>query len=537
MAYPTREPKGFYFSVFWIVFNLGATLGGLVTFATCIRCQHRHNVQRNDGTFVKSLQPSIPVHTDHGSLACQYPEMPPPKPNPGASALSQILIISLTCFCCPGLFNALSSVASGIADPSIAYNGTSILYAFFAIFGLVAGGLVNVLGPKYTLFIGTWGYVLYTGSLLYMEHNKMLTVDPKDANKTLTTYSMLARMLYYVACGVLGMAAGLVWTAQGQMCMAYPTQETKGIYFSVFWIIFNLGATIGGIITFATNYNSNASGASTGTYVAFLIMMSMGACLSLLLAKPEHVQRNDGTFVQVCKLPDWRTEALASLKVFVDPKMLLLLPLFAYSNWFYTYHSFYNVGLFNARSGGLGSVFYWGAQMVGAYTFGQYLDKPGVSRRTRALKSLGMLFVLTSTMWGLGLWAQVSYGIPLPQHHKFDFKDIEYWVPFLLYGYYGLCDAICQMWSYWLMGQISDDIKVLGLYSGYYKAVQSAMGATSWQIGASQVDPVTQLLINWVLSVVGMAGAYISIRVYVYEYSYATDHEYDMSISPSKVAV
>ncbi|DBA00065.1 TPA: hypothetical protein N0F65_003731 [Lagenidium giganteum] len=451
-----------------------------------------------------------------------------------ATALSQVMIIALTCFCCPGLFNALSSVASGIADPSIAYQGTSVLYGFFAVFGLVAGGLVNVLGPKYTLFIGTWGYVLYAGSLYFMEHNKTETTDPADANKAFTMYSDGARLFYYIACAVLGMAAGLLWTAQGQMCMAYPTQETKGIYFSVFWIIFNLGATIGGIVTFATNYHSSASGASTGTYIAFLIMMSMGACLSLLLSNPANVQRNDGSFVKVSKLPDWRTEALATFKVFLDPKMLLLLPLFAYSNWFYTYHSFYNVGLFNARSGGLGSIFYWGAQMVGAYTFGKYLDRTGASRRTRALKSLFILFVLTSTMWGLGLWAQLSYGIPLPVHHKFDFKQGGYWAPFFLYTYYGFCDAVCQVWSYWLMGQMSDDISVLGRYPGYYKAVQSAMAAVSWKIGAVNVNPVTQLFINWVLSVVGMVGAYISIRVYVSEYSNTTDTEYDLASTPGK---
>ncbi|DAZ93634.1 TPA: hypothetical protein N0F65_007968, partial [Lagenidium giganteum] len=154
------------------------------------------------------------------------------------TAMSQVLIIAFTCFCCPGLFNALTSVASGIADPTIAYNGTSILYGLFSVFGLVAGGLVNVLGPKYTLFIGTWGYVLYAASLLVMEHNKTVVLDPSDPDKSTTTYGSGARTFYYLACGLLGMAAGLLWTAQGQMCMAYPTKETKGLYFSVFWIIF-----------------------------------------------------------------------------------------------------------------------------------------------------------------------------------------------------------------------------------------------------------------------------------------------------------
>ncbi|RHY80908.1 hypothetical protein DYB35_009713, partial [Aphanomyces astaci] len=82
------------------------------------------------------------------------------------SALTQVLLVSFVCFTCPGLFNALGSIAAGVADETITYNATSMLYAFFALFGLFAGGMVNVIGPKYTLFIGSWGYILYSGSLL-----------------------------------------------------------------------------------------------------------------------------------------------------------------------------------------------------------------------------------------------------------------------------------------------------------------------------------------------------------------------------------
>ncbi|DAZ94484.1 TPA: hypothetical protein N0F65_003418 [Lagenidium giganteum] len=449
------------------------------------------------------------------------------------TALSQVLIIAFTCFCCPGLYNALACVASGIADLSIAYNGTSILYGFFAVFGLVAGGLVNLLGPKYTLFLGTWGYVLYAASLLVMDHSKTLYVHPTDPLQNVTTYSGSARAFYYLACALLGMCAGLLWTAQGQMCMAYPTQETKGLYFSVFWIVYNLGATIGGIVMFAANFESSTVGASTGTYVIFLALTSLGACTSLLLAKPDIVKRNDDTLVKVEKLPDWRREVVEILNVFKDLKMLLLLPLFSYSNWFYTYHAYFNVGLFNTRSGGFGSIFYWSAQIVGAFGLGKYLDSTGSSRRTRAFLSLLMLLVLSSLMWGLGLWAQLAYGIPLPEHEKLDFQQGSYWGPFLLYVYFGFNDAICQVWAFWLMGQFSDDLAVLGRYAGYYYAVQASMAAVSWKIGAVDVDPVIQLLLNWGLSVLGVIGAYFSIRWYVNDKVDGTESaSYELAESP-----
>ncbi|RHZ15595.1 hypothetical protein DYB31_015782, partial [Aphanomyces astaci] len=130
------------------------------------------------------------------------------------SALTQVLLVSFVCFTCPGLFNALGSIAAGVADETISYNATSLLYAFFALFGLFGGGVVNVIGPKYTLFIGSWGYILYSGSLLAMD---------KGYNATTKEYTSASTNFFYAANAILGICAGFLWTAQGQMCMSYPT--------------------------------------------------------------------------------------------------------------------------------------------------------------------------------------------------------------------------------------------------------------------------------------------------------------------------
>jgi len=47
---------------------------------------------------------------------------------------------------------------------------------------------------------------------------------------------------------LLGVCAGLLWTAQGAIMMSYPTEDLKGRYISWFWMIFNLGAVIGGLV-------------------------------------------------------------------------------------------------------------------------------------------------------------------------------------------------------------------------------------------------------------------------------------------------
>jgi hypothetical protein len=41
-----------------------------------------------------------------------------------------------------------------------------------------------------------------------------------------------------------------LWTAQGAVMMGYPNEHEKGRYISIFWVIFNLGGVIGGLVGF-----------------------------------------------------------------------------------------------------------------------------------------------------------------------------------------------------------------------------------------------------------------------------------------------
>lgn len=48
---------------------------------------------------------------------------------------------------------------------------------------------------------------------------------------------------------LLGVCAGLLWTAQGTIMISYPTEGEKGRYFAWFWGIFNMGAVIGSLVS------------------------------------------------------------------------------------------------------------------------------------------------------------------------------------------------------------------------------------------------------------------------------------------------
>lgn len=55
---------------------------------------------------------------------------------------------------------------------------------------------------------------------------------------------------------VLGICAGLLWTAQGSLMLAYPTEGQKGMFIGIFWSIFNLGGVVGAAVSLGNNFDN-----------------------------------------------------------------------------------------------------------------------------------------------------------------------------------------------------------------------------------------------------------------------------------------
>ncbi|OMO69151.1 Ion channel regulatory protein, UNC-93 [Corchorus capsularis] len=401
------------------------------------------------------------------------------------SPLVQVTLIGLVCFCCPGMFNALSGMGGGgQVDPTAANNANTALYTTFAIFGILGGGIYNVLGPHLTLAAGCSTYVLYAGSFLYYNHHK--------------------HQAFAIAAGaLLGVGAGLLWAGEGAIMTAYPPPNRKGTYISLFWSIFNMGGVIGGLIPFILNYHrTEAASVNDATYIGFMIFMAAGTVLSFAILPPNKVVRDDGTRCTNVKYSSVSTEAAEILKLFLNWKMLLIVPASWASNFFYSYQ-FNNVNglLFNLRTRGLNNVFYWGAQMVGSIGIGYVLDFSFKSRRMRGFVGIGVVALLGTAIWGGGLANQIPYTHDkLPR--KLDFKEPAFAGPFVLYFSYGLLDAMFQSMVYWIIGALADDSQTLSRYSGFYKGVQSAGAAVAWQVDTHKVPLLSQLIVNWSLTTI-----------------------------------
>ncbi|KAM0946659.1 putative Ion channel regulatory protein, UNC-93 [Dioscorea sansibarensis] len=403
------------------------------------------------------------------------------------SPLVQVCLIGLVCFFCPGMFNALSGMGGGgQVNHEAANNANTALYTTFAVFGVLGGGIYNVLGPRLTLVSGCSTYVLYAGSFLYYNHYQH-------------------QLFAIIAGAILGIGAGLLWAGQGAIMTSYPPATRKGTYISIFWSIFNMGGVIGGLIPFSLNYDrTTASSVNDGTYIAFMAFMSAGAALSLAILPPSQVVREDGSRATNVKYSSVSKESIEILKLFTNWKMLLMVPASWASNFFYSYQ-FNNVNglLFNLRTSGLNNVFYWGAQMIGSAAIGYVLDFSFKRRRVRGFVGIGLVALLSTGIWAGGLANQLRYKDgEWPDKLDFKTSGSKFAGPFVLYFCYGLLDAIFQSLCYWVIGALANDSDTLSRYSGFYKGVQSAGAAVAWQVDSHKVHLVTQLVVNWCLTTV-----------------------------------
>ncbi|KAK6135186.1 hypothetical protein DH2020_031082 [Rehmannia glutinosa] len=385
------------------------------------------------------------------------------------------------------MFNALSGMGGGgQVDPTAANNANTALYTTFAVFGILGGGIYNILGPQLTLLCGCSTYVLYAGSFLYYNH--------------------FHHQAFAIFAGAfLGIGAGLLWASQGAIMTSYPPHDRKGTYISLFWSVFNMGGVIGGLIPFILNFNrTEAVSVNDGTYIGFMVFMSIGTVLSLSILHPSRVVRDDGSRCTNIKYSSVAIEAGEILKLFLDWRMLLMVPASWASNFFYSYQ-FTNVNgvLFNLRTRGLNNIFYWGAQMIGSVCIGFVMDFSFKSRRARGLFGVGIVAVLGTAIWGGGLANQLDYSRHDLPGRRLDFKDgSDFAGPFVLYFSYGLLDAMFQSIVYWVIGALADDTEILSRYTGFYKGVQSAGAAVAWQIDTRKVPFLNQLITNWALMTV-----------------------------------
>ncbi|KAG9307916.1 major facilitator superfamily domain-containing protein [Chiua virens] len=409
--------------------------------------------------------------------------------------ITQLVMLGFVCFLCPGMFNALTGLGGGgQMNATTSANSTCALYATYAFFAFFSGTVNNKIGAKWTLFLGSFGYALYVGSYL------AINIHPNSGD-------------FVIGAGaILGVTAAFLWTAQGALMLSYPTEAQKGVFISIFWAIFNLGAVVGASVSLGENFHSTDNSVGNGTYIGILILTLIGVTIPLLMADPNKMIRTDGTKVVTPRSPSWKSEFYNLWVAIVsDPMILLLFPMFFASNYFYTWQfNDYNSALFDIRARSMNNVMYWLSQIAGSWMIGLVLDTSRLRRRTRAFVGWTVLLVMVFIVHVWAYQYQKTYtreSIP-PDAQKMDIYDASYPAHVWLMILYGLLDAMWQTTAFWLIGAMSNDTNKLAIYAGFYHSIQSAGAAGVWRMDAIGLPYMNIFLSTWCLVAAGLLLAF-----------------------------
>lgn len=339
--------------------------------------------------------------------------------------------------------------------------------------------------------IGGSGYLIYVASLLNYQRNQNVG-------------------FCIFAGAYLGVCASLTWAVQGSMIMSYSSEDRKGLFFAVNWIIFNVGTVIGSCIPLAQAIQTGTSSASTGTFAAFMALVGCGIVVASLLLPMDKVYKMDGSKVVASKYPSMKSELKGMYHVLVhEPKIYLLIPMFATSNWYYTYqfNDFNGGGKFDLKARSLNSLLYWFSQMVGALLLGVILDWGRFRRSVRAKIGWVVVFVLGMAIWGGGLKFQLGYDRN-SDLTAMSFTDRGYIGPMFLYMFYGMFDAMYQSFIIWVLGSMSNNPRTTAIYASLYKSIQSAFAAIVWALDSRKVSYMSLFGSSW-----GMCAGSLLIAV------------------------
>lgn len=408
------------------------------------------------------------------------------------------------------MYNALGGLGgSGQVDPTVAANATVALLACTAGTALfIVGPLFTYTGPRLCFMLGGWTYALYSGSLLNFNRKSQRGRD--------TSTSLMKIQLdhdngaFVIASGaILGVGASMLWVVQGAIMTTYVAESQKGRAIAVFWIIFNLGGGVGSLASFGLNFKSKSGTVSDSTYIALMIIMLFGWGLGLFICSPRRIRLAQLHAAVEKEKHSLRGTAEIVIRTMASWRVACMLPLFFCANVFYSYQQNNVNGMtFNIRSRSLNGALYWIAQMLGGLFIGVILDLPFLTRPMRARVGWVVLFVTGMAIWGGGYafqkWQDRRLAAGLKQNVDYTQGSISTG-PIFLYIFYGMYDALWQGYCYWLIGTESNSTSRAAILVGSYKTFQATGGAMAWRINALHKSPMSQLGMNWGLSMGALA--------------------------------
>ncbi|ERS98320.1 hypothetical protein HMPREF1624_05104 [Sporothrix schenckii ATCC 58251] len=402
------------------------------------------------------------------------------------SPLFSVVMVACTAFTCPGIFGALNGMgAGGGASAGTSNAANAIVFGILAVVSPFVGIFCNYLTPKWTLFIGTFGYAPYAAGFYVVDH-----------------YGESWLLLFgAVTCGL---SACFLWVASGSIIMGYPEENRKGLAASLKFSFQNLGASIGGIISLALNAEKAYRGSiSEATYVALMTIMCLGFPFALNVSPAHRVQRRDNLPVVLRKAPTLAMTFRILWTLIKTPTVLGLMPFMIYSQWFLSYQWQFNFAYFTVRTRALNSMLFYLGGLVAALSFGQLLDWTRFHRTTRARIGFFVVSITSGTSWIIGQAVQHHYMTNPP---TLDWVEARYGLPCFLFLLWGISDPLCTVYMYWLTGSLTNNVNESALLTGIINSLGSVGSTFGFVVSAMDFNYDGACAINLALFFLSLPG-------------------------------
>ena len=400
------------------------------------------------------------------------------------SVLFQIVIVGLVSFTQPGIWNALNNLgAGGQQQPYLVNAANALTYGIMSIGCVLAGGLCNKIGVKWTLVLGVVFYTPYASSLY---------CNNRFGNE------------WYVLVGaaLCGIGASMFWASEGAIGVGYPSEAQRGRMVSIWLGLRNLGPLIGGAISLALNTKGSQAGrVSYNTYLALIGIQCLGLPLSLLLSPPSKVIRPDGTPIPHIKPKGTtvRKEVKAIWHAIRQPHILFLIPIFITGIWGTTYLNVYLTKYFSVRSRALASLLTALANISADVVVGLVSDNKRLGNQAQRARAIWAFLAISTT--GLWIWQTIT------QVHFTQNSTPVDWAGST--GRFNNAMAVFILWRfiyefqlvyvYWLIGTYPQADGTMPRFVGILRTFESIGSSLSYGVGATKWAPLNQGILSFAL--------------------------------------
>ncbi|KAJ2478547.1 hypothetical protein IWW56_003644 [Coemansia sp. RSA 2131] len=347
-------------------------------------------------------------------------------------------------------------------DVNLAYDSYWPTSLVACLSGFISLFLVNLIGARAILFFYSICSVLFFSSIVsgYKTNN-------------LTYYKVME--IVDAAGYDFGRVATLV------LVLGYPSERWKARSLAVFLFIEHFSMTLGDLIVIRD------TGSDVTRYhvsIAALCITCLSPMVSLAIAPMHKVVRRNGVFL-LARRTTFSEEICGTVAIFKNKYMLLLLPyMFSYPFLF---------GSANVPFPDILAIMLYDAGRIFIAAMSLMLDMPWATRRTRSLVSLIILVVCCAVSVGVTagirskkveksqidpMWSaleinQYIFAQALSKHRALIYTS---------YFFAGVASSFVELYGFWIIGTLTNDIKASARFVGTYQSVMSIGGMIGYQM-------------------------------------------------------